>query len=84
MTEKANYACAGYQDILSVQHSTGRVLENAIFAVSGMTCSSCASSIQKAVKRLPGVHCVAVDLLNNKAQISFYADSVNVRNNFMI
>ncbi|KAK6137613.1 hypothetical protein DH2020_028639 [Rehmannia glutinosa] len=40
----------------------------AVFSVTGMTCSACAGSVEKAVKRLPGIKEAAVDVLNNRAQ----------------
>ncbi|KAK0587110.1 hypothetical protein LWI29_017434 [Acer saccharum] len=49
----------------------------AVFSVVGMTCSACAGSVEKAVKRLPGIHEAAVDVLNNKAQVLFYPTFVN-------
>ncbi|XP_062186111.1 copper-transporting ATPase HMA5 [Phragmites australis] len=44
----------------------------AVFAVSGMTCAACAGSVEKAVKRLPGIHEAAVDVLGGRAQVVFY------------
>ncbi|KAJ1702316.1 hypothetical protein LUZ63_002095 [Rhynchospora breviuscula] len=44
----------------------------AVFSVVGMTCAACAGSVEKAVKRLPGIHDAAVDVLNNRAQVIFY------------
>ncbi|KAH7550296.1 hypothetical protein JRO89_XS13G0166600 [Xanthoceras sorbifolium] len=49
----------------------------AVFSVVGMTCSACAGSVEKAVKRLPGIHEAVVDVLNNKAQVLFYPSFVN-------
>ncbi|KAL7160122.1 hypothetical protein ABFS83_01G072800 [Erythranthe nasuta] len=49
----------------------------AIFSVTGMTCSACAGSVEKAVKRLPGIKEAAVDVLNNRAQVVFYPAFVN-------
>ncbi|KAL3498825.1 hypothetical protein ACH5RR_041557 [Cinchona calisaya] len=40
----------------------------ALFSVIGMTCSACAGSVEKAIKRLPGIKEAVVDVLNNKAQ----------------
>lgn len=50
----------------------------AMFSVMGMTCSACAGSVEKAVKRLPGIKEAVVDVLNNKAQVMFYPSFVNV------
>ncbi|KAL5747459.1 hypothetical protein ACOSP7_024461 [Xanthoceras sorbifolium] len=49
----------------------------ALFSVVGMTCSACAASVEKAIKRLPGIHDAVVDVLNNKAQVLFYPSFVN-------
>ncbi|KAK9143713.1 hypothetical protein Syun_013113 [Stephania yunnanensis] len=49
----------------------------ALFSVIGMTCSACAGSVEKAVKRLPGIRDAAVDVLNNRAQVLFYPSFVN-------
>ncbi|CAK9184612.1 unnamed protein product [Ilex paraguariensis] len=49
----------------------------ALFSVIGMTCSACAGSVEKAVKRLPGIIEAAVDVLNNRAQVTFYSTFVN-------
>ncbi|GMQ05391.1 hypothetical protein CsSME_00050438 [Camellia sinensis var. sinensis] len=50
----------------------------ALFSVIGMTCSACAGSVEKAVKRLPGIKEAVVDVLNNRAQVMFYPSFVNV------
>nr|WEG90124.1 heavy metal transporting ATPase 5.2 [Populus simonii x Populus nigra] len=49
----------------------------AVFCVLGMTCAACAGSVEKAVKRLPGIREAVVDVLNNKAQVLFYPSFVN-------
>ncbi|KAG8374926.1 hypothetical protein BUALT_Bualt10G0046400 [Buddleja alternifolia] len=43
----------------------------ALFTVTGMTCSACAASVEKAVKRLPGIKDAVVDVLNHRAQVTF-------------
>ncbi|XP_059645625.1 probable copper-transporting ATPase HMA5 [Cornus florida] len=49
----------------------------ALFSVIGMTCSACAASVEKSVKRLPGIKQAVVDVLNNRAQVMFYPSYVN-------
>jgi Cu+-exporting ATPase len=49
-----------------------------LFSVTGMTCSACAGSVEKAVKRLPGIKEAVVDVLNNRAQVLFYPTFVDV------
>ncbi|KAH0909418.1 hypothetical protein HID58_032739 [Brassica napus] len=44
-------------------------IASAVFRVIGMTCSACAGSIEKEIKRLPGIHEAVIDALNNRAQI---------------
>ncbi|KAL2547701.1 putative copper-transporting ATPase HMA5 [Forsythia ovata] len=44
----------------------------ALFSVIGMSCSACAGSVEKAVKRLPGIKEAVVDVLNNRALVMFY------------
>ncbi|KAG6433825.1 hypothetical protein SASPL_105443 [Salvia splendens] len=41
----------------------------ALFSVTGMTCSTCAASVKKAVKRLPGIKEVGVDALNHPSLV---------------
>ncbi|XXG45303.1 hypothetical protein AAC387_Pa02g0419 [Persea americana] len=52
-------------------------LNTALFSVIGMTCSACAGSVEKAIKRLPGIENAAVDVLNNRAQVLFHPNFVN-------
>ncbi|KAL4592887.1 hypothetical protein LXL04_005894 [Taraxacum kok-saghyz] len=49
----------------------------ALFSVTGMTCSACAGSVEKAVKRLPGIKEAVIDVLNNRAQVMFYPSFIN-------
>ncbi|XP_047325578.1 probable copper-transporting ATPase HMA5 [Impatiens glandulifera] len=49
----------------------------AVFSVVGMSCSACAGSVEKAVKRLPGIREAIVDVLNNRTQVMFYPSFVN-------
>jgi len=50
----------------------------ALFCVNGMTCSACAGSVEKAIKRLPGIQEAIVDVLHNKAQVIFFPSFVSV------
>jgi Cu+-exporting ATPase len=50
----------------------------AVFEVIGMSCAACAGSVEKAVKRLPGIHDAAVDVLGGRAQVVFYPAFVSV------
>lgn len=50
----------------------------AVFSVVGMTCAACAGSVEKAIKRLPGIRQAVVDVLNDKAQVLYYPAMVNV------
>lgn len=44
------------------------------FDVTGMTCSSCAAHIEKAVGKMDGVDTVAVNLLQNSMQVTYNED----------
>lgn len=50
----------------------------AVFEVIGMSCAACAGSVEKGVKRLPGIHDAAVDVLGGRAQVVFYPAFVSV------
>lgn len=52
----------------------------AVLSVVGMSCAACAGSVEKAVKRLPGIREAIVDVLNNRAHVIFYPSFVNVSN----
>ena len=41
------------------------------FIVTGMTCSACSAHVEKAVRKLPGVSSVAVDLLGGSMQVEY-------------
>lgn len=45
-------------------------METATIKVEGMTCGSCVNSVSKALKRVPGVDDVQVDLANGTAKIT--------------
>lgn len=68
-----------YPKGVSVQETNAESSKaKAVFSVMGMTCSACAGSVEKAIKRLPGIHDAVVDVLNNRAQVLFYPNFVNV------
>jgi Cu+-exporting ATPase len=52
----------------------------ALFSVDGMTCSACAGSVEKGIKRLHGIQEAVVDVLNNRARVIFHPSFVNVTN----
>ncbi|EEF51170.1 probable copper-transporting ATPase HMA5 [Ricinus communis] len=67
-----------YPKGVSVRETTVEGSEaKAVLCVIGMTCAACAGSVEKAVKRLPGIKEAAVDVLNNRAQVLFYPTFVN-------
>ena len=47
------------------------------YPVSGMTCASCVTSVEKALAAQPGVESVSVNLATNTAQVSWKSDEVN-------
>jgi Cu+-exporting ATPase len=46
-------------------------IRKASFKVTGMECAACAGSIEKAVKRLPGIEEATVSVLQNRAQVVY-------------
>ncbi|CAN6448203.1 unnamed protein product [Victoria cruziana] len=48
-----------------------------LLSVTGMRCSACGASIEKAIKRLDGIHDAVVDVVHGKAQVIFYPEFVN-------
>lgn len=47
------------------------------FSVTGMTCSSCSSHVEKAVQNLDGVDKVSVNLLSNSMSVEYREDAIN-------
>ncbi|KAL6502303.1 putative copper-transporting ATPase hma5 [Orobanche hederae] len=71
-------ACPKLMSISSDEERCMQASEaKALFSVSGMTCSACAGSVEKAVKRLPGIREAVVDVLNHRAQVVFCPVFVN-------
>lgn len=46
--------------------------------VSGMECGACAGSIEKSVKRLPGIEDATVSVLQNRAQVIYNPSFIHV------
>jgi P-type Cu+ transporter len=46
--------------------------------VSGMTCASCVSHVERALKELPGIKSVAVNLAANKTNLTYNPDQVRI------
>ncbi|NOQ42187.1 MAG: HAD-IC family P-type ATPase, partial [Desulfuromusa sp.] len=51
-------------------------LELLRFSISGMSCATCASTIEKLLKKLPGIDTVNVNLAANFAQVSYEPQQV--------
>jgi Cu+-exporting ATPase len=46
-------------------------MENKVFSIEGMTCASCAQTVEKAAQKLPGVKTANVNLATEKMNIQF-------------
>ncbi|SEK57323.1 Cu+-exporting ATPase [Carnobacterium iners] len=46
-------------------------MENKTFSIEGMTCASCAQTIEKSINKLPGVKAVTVNLATEKMTVQF-------------
>ncbi|XP_042509947.1 probable copper-transporting ATPase HMA5 [Macadamia integrifolia] len=66
-----------YPKGVAIQENIEDSEAKALFSVVGMTCSACAGSVEKAIKRLPGIRDAAVDVLNNRAQVLFFPNFVD-------
>lgn len=53
-------------------------IQNLSLPISGMTCASCASHVEGALKQLPGVGEVVINLATNKALISYNPEKVKL------
>lgn len=47
------------------------------FLIEGMTCASCALSVENAVKRLPGVDQASVNLTTEKLSVDYQDETIN-------
>ena len=56
--------------------STTSQLELLRFSISGMSCATCAATIEKLLKKLPGIDTVNVNLAANFAQVSYEPQQV--------
>ncbi|KAI3764532.1 hypothetical protein L2E82_14543 [Cichorium intybus] len=61
-----------------MESSMDRSELRALFSVTGTTCSACSGSVEKVVKRFPGMKEAVIDVLNNRAQVMFYPSYVNM------
>src|SRR5699024_10843636 len=61
------------EDLVRVIEETGYKvpLEKTVLLVEGMTCASCAASVEKALRKVQGVEDVNVNLATNKATIEY-------------
>ena len=50
------------------------------FPVTGMSCANCAMSIERTVKKVPGVKAARVNFATEQASVSFDPDQVQVQN----
>lgn len=53
---------------------------NKKFNVTGMTCSACSASVEKAVKKLEGINSVSVNLLTNSMVVDYNEEVIDENN----
>lgn len=61
---------SGYQALTTTKQKT--------FAIEGMTCASCAQTVEKAANKLPGIVSASVNLATEKMAIQYDPDQVGV------
>jgi len=52
-------------------------MQQAIFSIGGMHCSSCAAIIERNIKKLPGIHTARVNFSAEKAHVAFDSTATN-------
>lgn len=52
--------------------------QNVVLRVEGMSCRHCAAAIEKAVRALPGVENVRVDLGRKEVEVAFAPETTSV------
>jgi len=57
----------------------GVAIEKTSFALGGMTCASCASNIEKALRGVPGVVSANVNLASEKATVGYLKSEADIR-----
>ena len=57
-------------------HGEARRVKKVILPVTGMTCVTCAATVEKALSKLPGVSRVNVNLASEKASVEYDPDRV--------
>ena len=57
--------------------SAGRTKEVSL-KITGMTCASCAATVEKALKGLEGVKAANVNIATEKAVVEYYADQISI------
>ncbi|MDI6873045.1 MAG: heavy metal translocating P-type ATPase [Actinomycetota bacterium] len=60
------------------ENSPGRSPGRVVVRVGGMTCASCASRVEKALREMPGVTEAAVNLASEKATVSYRPEQVGL------
>lgn len=58
-------------ELQSAINQTQQQKEQAVFAIEGMTCASCAMRIEKGLKKLPGILDAQVNLATERATVTF-------------
>lgn len=54
------------------------VADKAEFKISGMSCAACAARIEKALKKMPGIYSISVNLAAEKGTIEYNAGEVTI------
>lgn len=65
---------AGY----GVQEDAKDNIREVMIPISGMTCASCANAVERAVKKLPGVHEASVNFATEKAMVSYDSSKTRI------
>lgn len=67
----------GHVHSAAAPHSTPSSVATADLAISGMTCASCVSRVERVLKKQPGVVAANVNLATERANVSYNPDEVS-------
>ena len=70
---------SGIADHDAATVATAKATDTIVLPVEGMTCASCVARVEKALRRVPGVSDVSVNLAAERAQVSYDGTQTDAR-----
>nr|MDO8099096.1 heavy metal translocating P-type ATPase [Candidatus Njordarchaeota archaeon] len=69
---------AGYEPIGIPSEGEKKETTKIVIKVTGMTCTSCAATVERALKKVKGVKSANVNIANEKAVVEYFPDKVSI------